>query len=189
MKVQLKALFVATSLFVVGAATPTYAQDVATGVKYLDAEQFNKAKETFSALANTAPSAENQFYLGYYNLRLAANALRLEKPDQAKAAGLEAKAAFEKASAADPKFTLGFVGLGGVALLNKDLAGAKALKANGNFIVGGAMLDDNEKMIGSVMILQFENDEKMQEWYDNEPYITQGVWKSIEIKPFRVANV
>ncbi len=126
MKVQLKALFVATSLFVVGAATPTYAQDVATGVKYLDAEQFNKAKETFSALANTAPSAENQFYLGYYNLRLAANALRLEKPDQAKAAGLEAKAAFEKASAADPKFTLGFVGLGGVALLNKDLAGAKA---------------------------------------------------------------
>jgi antitoxin component YwqK of YwqJK toxin-antitoxin module len=39
------------------------------------------------------------------------------------------------------------------------------------------MLDDNEKMIGSVMILQFENDEKMQEWYDNEPYIKDGVWK------------
>ncbi len=69
------------------------------------------------------------------------------------------------------------------------LAGAKALKANGNLISGGAMLDDNEKMIGSVMILQFENDEKMQEWYDNEPYIKEGVWQFIEVMPFRVANI
>ncbi len=69
------------------------------------------------------------------------------------------------------------------------LEGAKNLKENNNLITGGAMLDDDGKMIGSVMILQFENDEKMQEWYDNEPYITKGVWKSIEIKPFRVANI
>jgi len=51
------------------------------------------------------------------------------------------------------------------------------------------MLDDNEKMIGSVMIVQFENDEKMQEWYDNEPYIRDGVWKFVEVMPFRVANI
>jgi hypothetical protein len=44
-------------------------------------------------------------------------------------------------------------------------------------------------MIGSVMILQFENDEKMQEWYDNEPYIKDGVWKFVEVMPFRVANI
>ncbi|WP_435357097.1 YciI family protein [Emticicia sp. SJ17W-69] len=69
------------------------------------------------------------------------------------------------------------------------LAGAKALKEKGNFVVGGAMLDDNDKMIGSVMILQFESDEKMQEWYDNEPYIKDGVWKFVEVKPFRVANI
>lgn len=69
------------------------------------------------------------------------------------------------------------------------LLGAKTLKENGNLITGGAMLDDNEKMIGSVMILQFENDEKMQEWYDNEPYIKDGVWKFVEVMPFRVANI
>jgi uncharacterized protein YciI len=39
------------------------------------------------------------------------------------------------------------------------------------------------------MIVEFENDAQMQEWYDNEPYITQGVWKDIEVKPFRVADV
>ncbi|AFK03572.1 YCII-related protein [Emticicia oligotrophica DSM 17448] len=69
------------------------------------------------------------------------------------------------------------------------LAGAKALKANNNFIVGGAMLNDDGKMIGSVMIVQFENDEKMKEWYDNEPYIQQGVWKFVEVMPFKVADI
>jgi uncharacterized protein YciI len=39
------------------------------------------------------------------------------------------------------------------------------------------------------MILQFESEEEFKEWYANEPYITEGVWKSIEVKPFRVAEV
>lgn len=69
------------------------------------------------------------------------------------------------------------------------LAGAKALKAKNHFIVGGATLDEAGNMNGSVMILQFDNDAQMQEWYDNEPYITQGVWKHIEVKPFRIADV
>ena len=69
------------------------------------------------------------------------------------------------------------------------LAGAKKLKDNGNFVIGGAMLDDNNNMRGSIMIVQFETQDDFQRWYDNEPYITQGVWKSIEVKPFRVAHV
>ena len=69
------------------------------------------------------------------------------------------------------------------------LAGAKMLKGNGNFIIGGAMLDEENNMQGSIMIVQFETQEDFQRWYDNEPYITQGVWKTIEVKPFRVAEV
>jgi len=69
------------------------------------------------------------------------------------------------------------------------LAGAKKLKENGNLVIGGAMLDDEKNMRGSIMIVQFETQEDFQKWYDNEPYITQGVWKSIEVKPFRVAEV
>jgi uncharacterized protein YciI len=76
-----------------------------------------------------------------------------------------------------------------MAIRPEHFAGAKALKANNNFIVGGAILNDDQKMIGSVMILQFENDEKMQEWYDNEPYVKEGVWQFIEIMPFKVADV
>jgi uncharacterized protein len=69
------------------------------------------------------------------------------------------------------------------------LAGAKKLKADGNFVIGGAMLDDENNMRGSIMIVQFETQDDFQKWYDHEPYITQGVWKSIEVKPFRVADV
>jgi len=51
------------------------------------------------------------------------------------------------------------------------------------------MLDDNSNMRGSIMIVQFETQEEFQKWYDNEPYITGGVWKEIEVKSFRVAEV
>lgn len=69
------------------------------------------------------------------------------------------------------------------------LAGARKLKENNNFIIGGAMLDDDGNMRGSIMIVQFETQDEFQHWYDNEPYITGGVWKTIEVKPFRVAEV
>jgi len=69
------------------------------------------------------------------------------------------------------------------------LVGAKRLKEKNNFVIGGAMLDDDGNMRGSIMIVQFETQDDFQNWYDNEPYITQGVWKTIEVKPFRVADV
>lgn len=67
------------------------------------------------------------------------------------------------------------------------LEGAKKLKANGNFIIGGAMLDENGNMKGSTMIVEFSNEEELKKWMDEEPYITQGVWQKIEVHPFRVA--
>ncbi|MEZ0538454.1 tetratricopeptide repeat protein [Fibrella arboris] len=98
----------------IGAATlvPATAQDIATGLKDLEAERVPKAEQTFKQLASTAPTADNQFYLGYFLLKTG-------KPD-------EAKAAFEKGLAADPKNQLNNVGLAGVALSKKDLTTAKA---------------------------------------------------------------
>ena len=69
------------------------------------------------------------------------------------------------------------------------LAGAKKLKENNNFILGGAILDEQGNMRGSVMMVQFENETDFNNWYANEPYITGGVWQEIEVKPFRVADV
>ena len=69
------------------------------------------------------------------------------------------------------------------------LDGAKAMKANGNFLIGGAILNDEGNMIGSTMILQFETEEELEAWKQNEPYITQKVWESVDVKPFKVAAV
>ena len=69
------------------------------------------------------------------------------------------------------------------------LAGAKTLKENNQFITGGAILNNEDQMTGSVMIVQFETAEEFQEWYKNEPYIKDGVWQKIEVKPFRVAEL
>ena len=69
------------------------------------------------------------------------------------------------------------------------LEGARKLKDQGAFITGGAILDDNGTMRGSVMILQFESEEGLKKWMAEEPYIQNGVWKEIQVKPFRVAEV
>jgi len=66
---------------------------------------------------------------------------------------------------------------------------SRRIKANGNFIVGGAILNDEGKMIGSTMVVQFETKEDLQQWVDTEPYITGKVWERIDIRPFKVAEV
>lgn len=69
------------------------------------------------------------------------------------------------------------------------LDGARELKANGNYVIGGAMLNDEGKMLGSIMILQFEDEEQLEAWKQSELYITQKIWESYDIKPFKVAEL
>ncbi|MBD1395012.1 YciI family protein [Mucilaginibacter glaciei] len=69
------------------------------------------------------------------------------------------------------------------------LDGAKALKESGNYVLGGAVLNDEGKMIGSVMVLQFESEDGLEAWKQSEPYITQGIWETVDVKPFKVAVV
>lgn len=65
----------------------------------------------------------------------------------------------------------------------------KEMKAKGNYIKGGAILNEEGDMIGTVMMLQFDNDEELQAWKQAEPYITQKVWETVDIKPFKVAEI
>ena len=69
------------------------------------------------------------------------------------------------------------------------LDGARKLKATNNFIVGGAMLNEDGQMNGSVMLVQFDTEEEMKQWLENEPYVTGKVWETIEIRRFKVADV
>ena len=65
----------------------------------------------------------------------------------------------------------------------------KRLKGTNNYIVGGAILDAQGKMIGSSMIVQFEIDQQLSAWLAEEPYMLSKVWEKVDIKSFKVADV
>ena len=69
------------------------------------------------------------------------------------------------------------------------LSRMKEEKEKNIFIVGGALLDDKNKMTGSVLILNLPDEETVRNWIANDPYIIHRVWNEISITPFRLAKV
>jgi len=72
----------------------------------------------------------------------------------------------------------------------RHLAGVRELKKDRKHLYGGAILDDEGAMIGSMMVVDYPSKEILvSEWLDNEPYVTGNVWQEIEIKPFKLADI
>lgn len=63
------------------------------------------------------------------------------------------------------------------------------LKKKGEFKCGGAILDDDGKMIGSMIVYEYPDRQSLDASLQNEPYFTEGIWKKIEIRPFRTAKL
>ena len=57
---------------------------------------------------------------------------------------------------------------------------------SGNVLFSTAVLDDDESVIGSMRVMQFETRSQLDEWLEKEPYVTTGVWKDIDIKRCRM---
>ena len=76
-----------------------------------------------------------------------------------------------------------------MAVRPQHLEGVKKLKAAGNYVIGGAILSEEGRMIGSTMIVQFENLEELNAWKNSEVYITGKVWEKVDVQPFKVAEV
>ena len=66
------------------------------------------------------------------------------------------------------------------------LDGARQLIAEGRFLSGGAILDAQEKMIGSTMHLEFPDRESLEAHLEKDPYISGKVWETIEIREARL---
>lgn len=63
----------------------------------------------------------------------------------------------------------------------------KPMVEHGEIRAAGAMLDDAGTMIGSVLFMEFPSRAELDVWLKREPYVQQGVWQKIEVKPFRLA--
>lgn len=52
-----------------------------------------------------------------------------------------------------------------------------------------AILDEKEKMIGSVIIADFPSRESLDEWLKVEPYVVNNVWEKIEVNQCKVGPI
>ena len=62
-------------------------------------------------------------------------------------------------------------------------------KAAGNFVFGGAKLGDDGNMIGSMLVINADSVAAARQWAQQDPYVTEKVWESVEVLPFRVAEI
>jgi len=68
------------------------------------------------------------------------------------------------------------------------LAGIAKLKSAGHVLFGGAILDDQGNMIGSVGVFEFPDRTHLDAWLAQDPYVTGRVWQKISVHPYRLAT-
>jgi len=57
----------------------------------------------------------------------------------------------------------------------------------GTFLFGSAILNDEGKMIGSLIVADFPSRQELDErWLQHAPYVVGEVWKKIEVAPAMV---
>ncbi|WP_077211927.1 YciI family protein [Bacillus dakarensis] len=76
-----------------------------------------------------------------------------------------------------------------LAAREEHLESVKKRYKDGQHLYGAAILDDDGKMIGSMMVVDYPSREELDEWLKVEPYIVGNVWKEIEIQPCSVAPI
>jgi uncharacterized protein len=60
------------------------------------------------------------------------------------------------------------------------------LRSAGQLLFATAILDDSDRMIGSMVVVDFENRAELDRWLSIEPYVTGKVWEQIKIQPCKV---
>lgn len=73
-----------------------------------------------------------------------------------------------------------------MAVRDEHIALGDTLVAEGKMLYGTAILDEDGRMIGSMLVLEYGSRSELDDWLEVEPYVTGDVWHSIEILPVRV---
>ena len=67
----------------------------------------------------------------------------------------------------------------------KHLEGMSRLSEH--IICAGGLLDDEGKMKGSALIMDFDSRGELDAYLAAEPYVLENVWQKIEVEPMNVA--
>ena len=75
-----------------------------------------------------------------------------------------------------------------MAVRDDHLKRAKKMYDEGNLLYAAGILNDDGKLIGSMIICEFASREELDNlWLKNEPYVTGDVWRTIKINRAQVA--
>ena len=66
------------------------------------------------------------------------------------------------------------------------LAGVHKLIAAGHFLSGGAILDDDGRMIGSTLHMDFPTRADLDAQLRGDPYVAGKVWEKIDVRQARL---
>lgn len=59
-------------------------------------------------------------------------------------------------------------------------------KMKEHILCAGGMLDKDGKMMGSLLIMEFESRDQLDEYLSKEPYVVEHVWERIEVEQMTV---
>ena len=59
-------------------------------------------------------------------------------------------------------------------------------RVNGKILCAGGLLDEEGKMKGSLLVMDFEGQTQLEEYLASEPYIQEKVWERVEVEPMNV---
>ena len=74
-----------------------------------------------------------------------------------------------------------------MAVRPRHLKGMKALGRQ--IIAAGGLLDEDGKMKGSALIMEFPDRAALDDYLAGEPYVVEGVWQKIVVEPMNVVLV
>lgn len=75
-----------------------------------------------------------------------------------------------------------------LAVRSDHLALGEIMTKDGRMLYGAALLNDDGKMKGSMLVMNFPSEEKLNEWLKVEPYMTGDVWRDVTIHKSNTNN-
>ncbi|NVK19668.1 MAG: hypothetical protein HWE30_13290 [Methylocystaceae bacterium] len=66
---------------------------------------------------------------------------------------------------------------------------SRKAKKDGVLLMGGAILDEHNQMIGSSLYVEIEDRESLQQWLNDDPYTKGDVWQEFEIHVMKIADL
>jgi len=74
-----------------------------------------------------------------------------------------------------------------LAVREAHLKSARQMFDSGKWLYAAGILDDDGKMIGSMIICDFPSRDELEQWLKVEPYVVGEVWKEIKVNRAQVA--